>query len=33
MEIIAWLLTSVYVLTAIGLYAYQLFLRWRGERQ
>ena len=33
MEIIAWLLTSVYVLTAIGCYAYVLFLRWRGERQ
>lgn len=33
MEIIAWLLTSVYVLTAIGCCAYQLFLRRRGERQ
>jgi hypothetical protein len=33
MEIIAWLLTSVYVLTAIGLYAYVLFRRMRGDRQ
>jgi hypothetical protein len=33
MEIIAWLLTSIYVLTAIGCCACVLFLRWRGERR